>query len=107
MVAELTGAAANGRIVLAAPIALDEIEQRFADKIADRDEVTFDDTSLSLRARRSRRLGAIALAEQTRKLEPNESTARKLAEGITRVGITNTCACSCAPRAISARWARC
>ena len=29
-VAELTGSAAQGRIVLAAPIALDEIERRFA-----------------------------------------------------------------------------
>ena len=86
-VAELTGSAANARIVLAAPIALDEIEARFADRIESRDDVTFDEKSLSLRARRSRRLGAIALAEQTRKVEPNDETARLLAEGIARVGI--------------------
>src|SRR5262249_32676631 len=77
-VAELTGSAGNARIVLAAAIALEEIEQRFADHIETRDEVTFDEGSLGLRARRSRRLGAIALAEQTRKVEPNEDTARKL-----------------------------
>ena len=86
-VAELTGSAAKGRIVLAAPIALAEIEARFADRIENRDEVTFDEKSLSLRARRSRRLGAIALTEQTRKVEPNDDTARLLAEGIARVGI--------------------
>jgi ATP-dependent helicase HrpB len=86
-VAELTGSAANARIVLAAPIALQEIEARFADRIDDRDEVTFDERTLSLRARRVRRLGAIALAEQTRKVEPNEDTARLLAEGIARAGI--------------------
>lgn len=87
-VAELTGSAAQGRIVLAAPITLAEIEARFADRIEHRDDVTFDDKSLSLRARRSRRLGAIALSEQTRKVEPNDDTARVLAEGIARAGIS-------------------
>ena len=73
--------------MLAAPIALDEIERRFADRIENRDDVTFDDKSLSLRARRSRRLGAVALSEQTRKVEPNDETARLLAQGVARVGI--------------------
>jgi ATP-dependent helicase HrpB len=86
-VAELTGSAANARIVLAAPIALEDIEARFADRIDDRDEVTFDDRTLSLRARRSRCLGAIALSEQTRKVGPNDETARLLAQGIARAGI--------------------
>ena len=80
-VAELTGSAANARIVLAAPIALEEIEARFADRIESRDEVTFDEKSLSLRARRSRRLGAIALTEQTRKVEPSDETARAARRG--------------------------
>jgi ATP-dependent helicase HrpB len=87
VVAELTGSAANARVVLAAPITLSEIEGRYADRIENRDEVTFDEKSLSLRARRSRRLGAIALAEQTRKVQPSEETARALAEGIARAGI--------------------
>ncbi len=86
-VAELTGTASNARIVLAAPIALEEIEALFADRIESRDDVTFDEKSLSLRARRSRRLGAILLSEQTRKVAPSEETARLLAEGIARVGI--------------------
>ena len=38
-VAELTGAAAASRIVLAAPITLAEIEARFAGRIEDRDAV--------------------------------------------------------------------
>src|SRR5580704_13186086 len=41
-VAEVTGAAAQGRILLAAPISLEEIEACFADRIVDREEVTFD-----------------------------------------------------------------
>ncbi|HEY6861854.1 MAG TPA: ATP-dependent helicase HrpB, partial [Pseudolabrys sp.] len=50
VVAELTGAAAATRIVLAAPIALSEIEVRFADRIEDRAAVTFDAASASLRS---------------------------------------------------------
>ena len=87
-VAELTGTAAQGRIVLAAPLALEEIEAEFADQIESRDEISFDAASLSLRARRLRRLGAIALAEQTRAVEPGPEAARLLAEGIARVGVT-------------------
>ena len=80
-VAELTGAAAASRIVLAAPIALDEIEARFAGQIEDRDAVTFDAASASLRARRSRRLGALVLAEQIKPVMPDADTAHVLAQG--------------------------
>jgi len=86
-VAELTGAAGASRIVLAAPISLAEIEARFAGQIEERDAVTFDAASASLRARRSRRLGAIALAEQTRPVTPDAETARILAQGIVSLGI--------------------
>jgi ATP-dependent helicase HrpB len=86
-VAELTGAAASSRIVLAAPIALDEIEARFAARIEDRDAVTFDTGSASLRARRTRRLGAIVLAEQIKQVAPDAETAHTLAEGLVRSGL--------------------
>ncbi|MGN6572247.1 MAG: ATP-dependent helicase C-terminal domain-containing protein, partial [Pseudolabrys sp.] len=86
-VAELTGAAAASRIVLAAPIALEEIETRFADRIEDRDAVTFDNGSASLRARRTRRLGAIVLAEQIKQVSPDAETAHTFAEGIVKLGL--------------------
>jgi ATP-dependent helicase HrpB len=86
-VAELTGAAASSRIVLAAPITLAEIEARFADKIEDRDAVTFDAGSSSLRARRTRRLGSIVLAEQIKQVTPDADTAHTLADGIVRLGL--------------------
>ena len=86
-VAELTGAAAASRIILAAPIALDDIEARFAGQIEDRDAVSFDAASASLRARRSRRLGALALSEQAKAVAPDEANARFLAEGIAALGI--------------------
>ncbi len=87
VVAELTGAAASSRIVLAAAISLDEIEARFADKIDDRDTVTFDAGSASLRARRSRRLGSVVLAEQVKQVSPDAATARILAQGIVSLGL--------------------
>jgi ATP-dependent helicase HrpB len=86
-VAELTGAAAAGRIVLAAAITLEEIEARFADQIEDRDAVTFDTASVSLRARRTRRLGALVLAEQTKSVTPDADTAHTLAQGIISLGL--------------------
>jgi len=86
-VAELTGSAAAGRILLAAPITLADIEARFADRIVSRDEAAFDATSASLRMRRLRRLGAIALAEQPMPVEADEAAARLLAEGVARLGL--------------------
>ena len=87
VVAELTGAANNSRIVLAAPITLEEIEQRFAGRIENKDAVTFDSASASLRARRTRRLGSIVLAEQVRQVTPDEGTARILAQGLIAQGL--------------------
>jgi ATP-dependent helicase HrpB len=86
-VAELTGAAAASRIVLAAAVALEVIEARFADQIEDRDAVTFDNASASLRARRARRLGAITLAEQIKPVAPDADTAHTLAQGLVNLGV--------------------
>jgi ATP-dependent helicase HrpB len=86
-VAEITGTAAQGRIVLAASLSLSEIETLFADRIENRDEVVFDAASVSLRARRLRRLGAVALAEQPMKVVPSDETARMLADAMARLGI--------------------
>jgi len=41
-VAELTGTAAQGRILLAVPITQDDIELHFADRIETADEISFD-----------------------------------------------------------------
>jgi ATP-dependent helicase HrpB len=86
-VAEMTGAAATSRIVLAARITAEEIDAMFADEIVARDEVAFDRASASLRARRSRKLGALTLAEQTLPVAPGADTAIQLAEGIAVLGI--------------------
>jgi ATP-dependent helicase HrpB len=86
-VVELAGTAAQGRILSAAPITLAEIEARFSDRIAAREEVAFDAASASLRGRKSRRLGAIALAEQPMPVAADDETAQKLAAGIASLGV--------------------
>lgn len=86
-VAELTGTAANGRILLAAPITQTEIEAQFADHIQTDDEVTFDKTAMALRARRRKKLHAITLSEQTQPVSPSAETARVLADGLVASGL--------------------
>jgi ATP-dependent helicase HrpB len=86
-VGEIAGSAAQGRILLAAPLTPDEIEAHFPTRIEARDEIVFEDSSASVRARRSRRLGAITFGEQVRKVEPGDDTSRMLAQGIARLGI--------------------
>ncbi|HTE95989.1 MAG TPA: ATP-dependent helicase C-terminal domain-containing protein, partial [Bradyrhizobium sp.] len=86
-VAELTGTAASGRILLAAPITLTDIELRFADQIEIADEISFDRAAMALRARRKRTLHAITLSEAPLALSPSAETARVLADGLIGSGL--------------------
>src|SRR5690606_38210210 len=56
------------------------------DRIGERDEVTFVRESAALRARRVRRLGAIALSSEPRPVPP-ELAPEMLADGIVAIGI--------------------
>ncbi|TAI62445.1 ATP-dependent helicase HrpB [Bradyrhizobium sp. Leo170] len=86
-VGELTGTAASGRILLAAPITLEEIELRFAGEIESTEDVSFDRNAMALRARRRRTLHAITLSEAPMALSPSAETARVLAEGLIAAGL--------------------
>ena len=86
-VAELTGTAAQGRILLAAPIAQEEIEARFADQIENTEEVPFDRGAMALRARRKKSLHAITLSEAPMALAPSAETAKIFAAGLIAVGL--------------------
>ena len=81
-VAELSGSAALGRILSAAPITLGEIEAQFADRIVAGEEIAYDAANMSLRGRRTRRLGALVLADAPMHVTPGERTADILADGI-------------------------
>jgi ATP-dependent helicase HrpB len=86
-VGELTGTAAAGRILLAAPITQAEIELHFVDQIETADEISFDPGAMALRARRKRTLHAITLSEAPLALTPSEATARILAGGLVAIGL--------------------
>jgi ATP-dependent helicase HrpB len=91
VVAELTGTAAQSRILLAAPITLDQIRARFVDQIERREEIAFDPASEGLRRRRSERLGAITLSDRPLRVDVDDAVVDEaacvLAEGIARLGI--------------------
>ncbi|CAN7621355.1 ATP-dependent helicase HrpB [Bradyrhizobium sp. LjRoot220] len=86
-VAELTGTAAQGRILLAAPIRQEEIELRFADQIENTEEISFDRGAMALRARRKRSLHAITLSEAPMALQPSAETAKIFAAGLIAAGL--------------------
>jgi ATP-dependent helicase HrpB len=86
-VGELTGTAAAGRILLAAPISQEEIEAQFAGHIETADEITFDRGAMALRARRRKTLHAITLSEAPLALQPSADTARVFAEGLIAAGL--------------------
>ena len=86
-VAEITGTAMQGRILLAAPITQGEIEVRFADQIEAVDEVSFDRGAMALRARRRKTLHAITLSEAPLPLEPSQETAKVFADGLIDAGL--------------------
>jgi ATP-dependent helicase HrpB len=86
-VAELTGTAAQGRILLAAPITQSEIEEHFAEQIEAADEVMFDRGAMALRARRKKTLHAITLSEAPLTLKPSAETAQVLADGLIASGL--------------------
>ena len=86
-VGELTGTAASGRILLAAPITQEEIELRFASEIETTEEISFDRCATALRGRRKRTLHAITLSEAPMALSPSAETARVLADGLIAAGL--------------------
>ncbi|MBF0267565.1 MAG: ATP-dependent helicase HrpB [Alphaproteobacteria bacterium] len=86
-VAHLDGAGADGRIFLAAPISLAELEQDFEAELTERAFVEWDGREEAVKARRQRRLGALILSD---KPLPNPDPALVLAamtDGLRRLGL--------------------
>jgi len=86
-IGEIAGRAASARILLAAALTLDDIEQIAGASIETQDELAFDRASESLRARRRRRLGALILAEQTLAIAADDEAALALARGVLSLGV--------------------
>jgi ATP-dependent helicase HrpB len=87
VVAEMAGAAASSRILLAAGLDEAAVLEIAAGRITQEDEISFDETSASLRARRTSRLGALVIGSAQQAVTPGDDTARDLALGIASLGI--------------------
>lgn len=87
VVADLKGAARAGRIMSAAQIEEAELNRLAADRIEEQLELSFERASLSVRARRQRRLGALVLESGTVPLPNDPRVAGMLAEAIAAEGV--------------------
>jgi ATP-dependent helicase HrpB len=87
--AELSGAAASTRILLAAAADEADVLAAAGQRVVESDEIEFDQAAAALRSRRVRRLEAIVIATAPRAVAPSEEGARLLAEGIARLGLAH------------------
>jgi ATP-dependent helicase HrpB len=86
-VGELAGRAGGARILLAAPIAIEEIEAVAGTTIETKDEISFDAARASLSQRRTTRLKALTLAERNLPVPGDAAAAEVLARGIAELGM--------------------
>ncbi len=87
-IGELAGTAAQGRIVIAAPITQTEIEAIFPQRIHEARETAFDPGSESVRTRRVKRFGALVISDRPEPTATDEETACVLAQGILSLGLS-------------------
>lgn len=87
VIADLTGKAAQARVLAAAEVTRGDIERLLPDAIQTSAESGFDPASRQVRARKVTRLGAIVFDEQPLPKPKGEDAARALAEGVRLVGL--------------------
>ncbi len=86
-VADVDGDKREARIFLAAPLSMADIEESFADLIGVRDEVAWDAREEAVRARRVRRLGALALKDEPLADADPALMVQALISGIRGIGL--------------------
>ncbi len=84
---ELEGRGPESRILLAAPISLEEIRKLFRDDIETEEVVEWDGQARAVRARRRERLGAIVLRETTVSRPDPMRVAEVLLQGVRSEGL--------------------
>lgn len=87
VIADLTGRAAQGRILAAAEISRADIEAELPGEIRTDDQTFFDRQSRQVRARRATRLGAIVFEEAPLPRPSGEAVVRALAQGLQELGL--------------------
>ena len=87
MIAELSGTAANARILIAAAASEADVLAAAGDRIVEQDITSFDPAAAAVRVRATSRLGAIELSSDPKPAPPDDGTARALARGIADLGL--------------------
>lgn len=87
VIADLTGRAAQGRVLAAAEIDRASIEAQLPEAVKRSEECFFDSASRQVRARRVTRLGAIVLEEVPLSRPTGAAAAEALADGVRQLGI--------------------
>ena len=87
MIAELAGAAANARILLAAGASEADVMSAATDRITVHEDLYFDMAAAAVRVRAVRRLGPIELSSEPKAAPGDEMTARVLARGVATLGL--------------------
>jgi ATP-dependent helicase HrpB len=87
VVADLTGRAAQGRILAAAEVSRGDVEMDLPDSIRTEDQCLFDKASRQVRARRVTRLGAIIFDEAPLPRPSGQQATAALAAGIRELGM--------------------
>ncbi|WP_274361364.1 ATP-dependent helicase HrpB [Paenibacillus thermotolerans] len=85
--AELDDAGTDGRIALAAPITMEQLEEHHVDRIVERQELSWDRQTQSVRARKRKCLDALVLSEAPLPHPDPELTAAALLDGIVQEGL--------------------
>lgn len=88
VIADLTGRAAQARILAAAEVSREDVEAELAGAITRKDECFFDRASRQARARKVIRLGAIVFDEKPLPRPSGEQAAKALAEGVSELGLS-------------------
>nr|WP_222858202.1 ATP-dependent helicase HrpB [Rhizobium cauense] len=87
VIADLTGRAAQARILAAAEVSRADIDEELPGAISTADQTFFDKPSRQVRARRATRLGAIIFEETPLPRPSGEAVSRALADGVREVGL--------------------
>jgi len=87
VIADLDAGSQWARIDLAAPLALDDVEQLYRQQIVESEAVIWDERTKSVRASRQRRLGALVLSEQALPKPDPSLMAAALLDGVREAGL--------------------
>ena len=88
VVADLDGSAQDSRIFLAAPIALDDIEDLYAERIVGEEIVRWSERDGAVLARRRRRLGALVLEDKPLARPDPGAVRRAMLDGVRQLGLS-------------------